>query len=186
MKRVPIGLVLPTLAGLFFASTAAAHAAVGDTAQTTGGGWIVPQIVVVIPTSTPTAAGMVSAAVNNPKATFGFVASATVQADGATLGGFQGELSYHDHAVELKLHSLSVTQVTVIDAQTMSFSGTADVETAAGSVPSDFTVTVHDASEPGIGVDSFAILLPNFTLPGETAPYHRQGLLGGGNIQVRP
>ena len=84
-----------------------------------------------------------TAATNNTKATFGFVASATVQTDGKTLGDFQGELSYNDHGFGLKLHSVSVTSVSVNSVNhTATFSGMADVDAPSGSGTHSFTVTV--------------------------------------------
>ena len=103
MIRYRAWLALPVLAGLFINTAPAARAAAGDTVQTTGGGWITPEVL-----ATPTSTGIVRTAANNVKATFGFVASATVQADN-TLGDFQGELSYHDHGTGLKLHSLVIS-----------------------------------------------------------------------------
>src|SRR5438034_9485667 len=107
MRRYRAWLALPVIASLFIATPPAARAAAGDTVQTTGGGWITPTV-----PATPTSTGIVRTAASNTKATFGFVASATVQADN-TLGDFQGELSYHDHGTGLRLHSLVVSNVTV-------------------------------------------------------------------------
>src|SRR5438270_4073273 len=132
MGRYRAWLALPVIASLFIATPPAARAAAGDTVQTTGGGWITPTV-----PATPTSTGIVRTAASNSKATFGFVASATVQADGSK--DYQGELSYHDHGTGLRLHSLSVTKVTVVDSQTMTFEGTADVETTSGSAAHSFT-----------------------------------------------
>lgn len=176
MIRYRAWLALPVLAGLFIAAAPAARAAAGDTVQTTGGGWITPTV-----PSTPASTGIVRTAATNSKATFGFVASATKQSDGS-LADFQGELSYHDHGTGLRLHSLVVDNVTVVDSQTMTFSGTADVETAAGPAGAhSFTVTVKDLGEPGVGVDFFSISISDLSLF-----YSASGTLGGGNIQVRP
>ncbi len=174
MIRYRASLALAAIAGLLFAFSPPARAAAGDTVQTTGGGWITPSVPV-----TSTATGPVRTAATNSKATFGFVASATVQADG-NLGDFQGELSYHDHGTGLRLHSLVVGKVAVDPTtHTATFSGTAEVETTSGSAAHAFTVTVHDGGEPGVGVDSFDIVIPDLA-------YEGSGLLGGGNIQVRP
>jgi hypothetical protein len=190
VKNARNWVALPAIAVLLIAQTTVARAATGDTVQTTGGGWIEP-VIVLPPPPPPTdppaeaAALFPAASTANTKANFGFVASGTVQADG-TCGDCQGELTYHDHGVGLRLHSLSIDHVWVIDPQTIAFDGTAEVTTADGTVPADFVVQVHDGGEPGKGVDSFDIQLTNFTLPGESSTYHRRGLLGGGNIQTRP
>src|SRR2546430_1458299 len=112
MRRYRAWLALPVIASLFIATPPAARAAAGDTVQTTGGGWITPPL--GTPTSSTTARP-VPTADNNTKATFGFVASATKQADGSLID-FQGELSYNDHGFGLRLHSLSVSLVKVLDA----------------------------------------------------------------------
>jgi hypothetical protein len=180
MLRHRAWLALPVIAGLFIAFPTAARAAAGDTVQTTGGGWFVPQV--LIETSAGTILPSPVAATTNTKVTFGFVASATVQTDGS-LGDLQGELSYNDHGLGLKLHSVSVTSVSVDStAHTATFAGTADVTTGSGSFDDQkFTVIVRDVAEPGVGVDTFDIELPNLPVP-----YHVSGTLGGGNIQVRP
>src|SRR5207253_2911361 len=127
MIRYRAWLALPVLAGLFIATAPAARAAAGDTVQTTGGGWLTPSVPI-----TPTSTGIVRTAATNSKATFGFVASATVQSDNTP--AFEGELSYHDHGTGLRLHSLSITSVSVNSAtHDATFSGTADVETSSGS-----------------------------------------------------
>jgi hypothetical protein len=187
MFRYRAWLALPVLAGLILAHPTAARAAAGDTVQTTGGGWFTPSPAVILTSATLTGIER-AAGTNNTKATFGFVASATYQADGTTLGDFQGELSYNDHGLGLKLHSVSVTSVSVSPhparptVHTAIFTGTADVTTGDGSFEGEkFTVMVQDVAEPGVGVDTFDIELPNLPVP-----YHVHGTLGGGNIQVRP
>jgi hypothetical protein len=177
MFRYRAWLALPVLAGLILAHPTAARAAAGDTVQTTGGGWFTPTPA-VIPTSA-TLTGIERAATTNTKATFGFVASATYQADGVTLGDFQGELSYNDHGLGLKLHSISVTSVSVNSTtHTATFSGVADVDAATNSGPHSFTVTVTDNGEPSTN-DTIEVAIPDLG-------YDVTGTLGGGNIQVRP
>jgi hypothetical protein len=183
MKRFQTWAALPAIAGLLIAYTTAAHAAVGDVKQTTGGGWITS----VAPPPPPPAgdpSALLPLATNN-HANFGFVASATVQDDGVTLGDFQGELSYHDHRIDLRLHSTDMTGFEVISNTKFCFKGVADV-TIANGIPCscDFVVTVEDIAEPGKGADTFTISLPGVMVDG--APYSQTGLLGGGNIQTRP
>jgi hypothetical protein len=176
-------LALPVLAGLILAHPTAARAAAGDTVQTTGGGWITPTTT-VIPTSATLTGIERAAGTTNTKATFGFVASATYQTDGVTLGDFQGELSYNDHGFGLKLHSVSVCSVSVSTDPTHPtihiaiFSGMADVDAPSGSGTHPFTVKVTDAGEPSTN-DTFEINIPDLF-------YDASGTLGGGNIQVRP
>jgi hypothetical protein len=146
-----------------------------------GGGWIQP-LPVDDTSVTSSAQATALVADNNTKATFGFVASGTLQPDN-TVGDTQGELTYHDHGVVLRVHSLSVETLVVVDPQTVRFTGMAEVTTSAGTVPRAYVVTVHDAGEPGRS-DTLEIQL-DFTVPGETTPYHRVGALGGGNIQTR-
>jgi len=148
-----------------------------------GGGWIQPLPVA----ETTSSSGAQQSAVtpqNNTKATFGFVASGT-QVDAVTVSDTQGELTYHDHGVGLRVQGLSVaTLVISVDLKTVCFTGTAEVTTSAGTVVRDYVVTVHDEGEPG-RADTLEIQLLNFILPGETTSYHRAGALGGGNIQTR-
>jgi hypothetical protein len=114
------------------------------------------------------------------------VASATIQADGVTLGDFQGELSYHDHRLDLRLHSIDMTGFAIVSPTEFSFTGTAEVTIANGSpMTCDFVVTVDDNGEPGKGVDKFTISLPGCVVE-NGQPYFQTGLLGGGNIQTRP
>jgi hypothetical protein len=181
MKRLQTWAALPAIAGLLIAYTTTAHAAVGDVKQTTGGGWITS----VAPSPPAGVPAALLPLATNDHANFGFVASATVQADGVTLGDFQGELSYHDHRIGLRLHSTDMTGFEVLSNTQFRFSGVADVTIANGNPCScDFVVTVEDNAEPGKGFDKFTISLPGIIVDG--APYSQTGLLGGGNIQTRP
>jgi len=113
---------------------------------TTGGGWI------------PVAGG---------KATFG------VQ------GGIQnglptGHLVYHDHAIDFRVESTSITSFSSVGCQsTIEGNGNSN----QGS-PVHFVVTVTDGGEPGTN-DTFSIQVTD-----SAPPYAAGDTLGGGNIQV--
>lgn len=197
MKHVYTWMALSAIASLMILQTTTAQAATGDSRRATGGGWFQPTAVVdTPPTNTPpppsdppptfdpsailpTAALFPTAGDTNTKCNFGFVASGTVQADG-TLGDPEGELSYHDHGIGLRLHSLDVTSVKV-DGSDAWFEGTAEV-TLGNNTPSDehFIVHVRDADTTG-GCDTFDINLPNYIPSGASAHYHVCGTLDGTN-----
>lgn len=87
-------------------------------------------------------------------------------------GEFWGQLSYDDHANNVKVKSTSVTAYIVIDAVTRQIEGVAKVN---GKGSFNYTVIVVDNGEPGNN-DSFSIKLSN--------GYYASGNLKGGNIQL--
>lgn len=180
MKHLHTWLTLPALAALLITPLPSAWSAPGTVAAM-GGGWIQPCPVRESDTSTGVQESAVP--VQNTKATFGFVASRTLP-DNGTVGETQGELTYHDHGVGLRVHSLSVESVEVLADLSVRFTGTAEVTTSAGTEVRSYVVTVRDAGEPG-RADTLRIRLLGFQLPGEATDYHREGELGGGNIQTR-
>ncbi len=112
--------------------------------STTGGGWI------------PASGG---------KGTFG------VHGGLDSSGLPTGHLVYHDHAVDFRLESTSISNVTSAGCVTTIFgSGNSSLG------PADFRVDVTDAGEPGTS-DSFQIQVFGAAYPGAG------GSLGGGNIQ---
>jgi hypothetical protein len=191
MKKAHSWVVLPAIAGLLFAHTTTAQAATNNSPRATGGGWFQPTAVVDTPPADnppppsdppPTldpSALLPAAGTANTKCNFGFVASGTVQSDG-TLGDPEGELSYHDHGIGLRLHSMDITSVTVSGSDA-SFAGTVEV-TFGNNAPcvEAFVVKVHDADGTG-GFDTFDINLPNYCVPGGSAHYHVCGTLDGTN-----
>ena len=117
-----------------------------DGSSTTGGGWI------------PVPGG---------KGTFG------------VHGGIQngmptGHLVYHDHAIDFRVESTSITSYSNLGCQS-TIEG--DGNSNQGS-PVHFVVTVTDGGEPGTN-DSFSI-----QVTGAAPPYAAADNLGGGNIQV--
>jgi hypothetical protein len=117
----------------------------------TGGGWIKRDVK--------------TSGKNNDKATFGV-------SGGIKNGGPWGNLSYDDHANNVKVKSTSVTSYTHIDDVTRKIEGIAKVN---GQGSFNYTVIVADNGEPGRN-DTFSLELSN--------GYKASGKLGGGNIQL--
>ena len=107
----------------------------------------------------------------NNKATFDF------KADNKK-GGIKGKLEYNDHAANIKVKgdvtALSIDKI----AMTATFSGTATIKTATGTITGTYTVIVWDNSKKGKNNDRFKITL--------STGYTANATLGGGNIKVDP
>lgn len=99
------------------------------------------------------------------KATFGV-------SGGIKNGNFRGQLSYDDHANNVKVKSTSVTAYILLDSVTRQIEGAAKVN---GKGSFTYKVIVVDNGEPGSN-DSFSIELSN--------GYKASGVLVGGNIQL--
>jgi hypothetical protein len=200
MKKIQLLAAIPAVAGLLITCASPVQAAVGDTARTTGGGWFAPNYTIDNPPSetTPTDPGgtpggeppaeasllpggfdLLPMADNNLKATFGYVAACT---EGETGPEYSCELSYHDHKMALRLHSLEVTGVSFNDLLPYAtFEGLADVRWNDENKVRRFVVNVEDHGEPG-REDFFQIFV--YDTSTNALLYTAKGLLGGGNIQV--
>jgi hypothetical protein len=116
----------------------------------------------------------------NPKPCSDFVTGGGRIGNHATFGvsggiknnRFRGQLSYNDHAKNIKVKSTSVTAYIVIDSVTRQIEGRAKVN---GRGSFKYTVIVVDNGEPGRN-DSFSLELSN--------GYNKSGTLKGGNIQL--
>jgi hypothetical protein len=117
----------------------------------TGGGWIKRDVK--------------TSGKKNDKATFGV-------SGGIKNGGPWGNLSYHDHANDVKVKSTSVTSYSHIDDVTRKIEGVCKID---GQGTFNYTVIVSDNGEPGRN-DTFSLELSN--------GYKASGKLGGGNIQL--
>lgn len=108
---------------------------------------------------------------NNNKATFDF------EADNKK-GGIKGKLEYNDHAANIKVKgdvtALSIDKI----AMTATFSGTATIKTATGTITGTYTVMGWDNSKKGKMNDRINITLSTGYMANET--------LGGGNIKIDP
>lgn len=93
-------------------------------------------------------------------------------AGGMRDGDLWGHLVYHDHGDGTKVKSLSISDYTVVDANTRRIEGAAEVNGVSGFT---FVVEVSDNGEPGDN-DEFSIELSN--------GYSASGNLQGGNIQL--
>jgi parallel beta-helix repeat protein len=124
----------------------------------TGGGWILLDEESTLP---------------GGKANFGFVAKYKKDTSTGNL-----EFQYHDAGINLK--STTVDWL-VISTVTAHFQGTGTIN---GEGLYTFRVTVKDNSEPGVGVDQFAIKIWE-GIDTEADPYHKaKNTLSGGNIVV--
>ena len=91
---------------------------------------------------------------------------------------FKGQLQFSDKLEEIKLHSYSMTALSVDPTRTTAtFKGTAMVNGVEGYT---FKVTVKDNGEPGTG-DSFLIVIKD---PANATVYAKGATLTGGNIQI--
>lgn len=91
---------------------------------------------------------------------------------------FKGQLQFNDRLEDIRLHSNSMTALSVDPTKTTAtFKGTATVNGVSGYT---FKVTVVDSGEPGTG-DSFLIVIKDST--GATV-YMKGATLTGGNIQI--
>ena len=86
-------------------------------------------------------------------------------------GVVSGNLEYHDHAFGENAKSLTVNTL-VISGNTATFTGTCTVNES----PCNFSVTVQDNGEPGVGKDTFKISGTGIT--------PESGTLEGGNIEI--
>ncbi|MEW6603212.1 MAG: post-COAP-1 domain-containing protein [Thermoproteota archaeon] len=99
-----------------------------------------------------------------------------VQSDNGT--DFKGQLQFNDKSEGIKLHSDSMTALSVDPTGTKAtFKGTATVNGESGYT---FKVIVEDNGEPGTD-DSFLIVIKDST---DTTIYMRGGNLDKGNIQI--
>lgn len=85
---------------------------------------------------------------------------------------FWGQLSYHDHAANVKVKSSSITAYIVLDSVTRKIEGVAKLNDKQAV---NYTVIVTDNGEPGTN-DTFSITL--------STGYSASGTLNGGNIQL--
>ena len=88
-------------------------------------------------------------------------------------GGAQGHVKYRDQAARLEARSTSLTSVGCDSATSALITGTARVNYDSTQT---FTVHVEDNGEPGIGRDTFSIVL--------SGGYTASGTLIAGNIQI--
>ena len=94
-------------------------------------------------------------------------------AGGIKNGGYWGHLEYIDHGTGMKVKGTGVTAYTVGQTvNTRHIEGTAEID----GTPGTYKVDVADNGGPGVGVDTFSIILPS--------GYTASGYLGGGNIQL--
>lgn len=131
--------------------------------------------VTITATAIPNTTGKVTAGgaqLGQQGANFGFNVQST---DGTT---FKGQLEYQDKAMNINLHSLTMTGLAVSTDGTHSvFKGTAQVNGTSGYT---FKVTADDHGEPGTS-DFFRIVIKDNT---NSVIYQSEGLLAKGNIQI--
>ena len=94
-------------------------------------------------------------------------------AGGIKNGNFWGHLTYIDHGTGLKVKGLGVTAYSVgATPTTRNIDGVANINDTSGT----YHVEAADNGEPGVGTDTFKIVLSN--------GYSAANTLGGGNIQL--
>ena len=109
---------------------------------------------------------------NDEKNNFGF----TVESETPP----KGSLEYHGRDYRVNVKSYEINSVVISDGWVV-FEGMAKVDVGYGWEDAYFYVEAYDGGEPSY-LDSFRI----YVLPVSGVAYSSEGVLDGGNIQVRP
>jgi hypothetical protein len=131
----------------------------------------------VLPVSTPGCEVIITnggwiIALNGDRASFGGNAKVTAEGD------VSGQEQYQDHgpADPMNVHSLNVLAIVCsADRKQASVYGQARIDGAGSHF---YRIQVTDLAEPGVGKDTYGILL-------DTAYYSGEKILQGGNVQIR-